>query len=207
MSRSVVWIAEDEALEEDGWYLLGTFSGHVDAGGPPTDHIAGLSAEAAIAWGRTHAAEVRIRLGRGGYFSVGSEASPDLPPWPPADLPPLSRRRPPEDAWRDATDADPPITWDVAVWLTPEDVLVNGPLRIGREQWNTTIAAVAQELGAVSWDSEELEARIADLDNARGASDVGEGVAWISRHRPSYRIRITEHAPSSTLLGSWQGFS
>jgi hypothetical protein len=121
--EDVVWISEDEdPFEPEGGMLLGTFSGHLDRGGSaPADRFEGLPVEEAIAWGRARAERVYLRFGRSGYYSAGARKSREFPAWPPPDLPPLARRRPPGEEWRDRTEADEPIPWRVDVHLIPPD--------------------------------------------------------------------------------------
>jgi hypothetical protein len=83
------------------------------------EQVEGLTLEDALAWGRARADEVYIRLGDSGYYSAGTVVAPDAPPWPPEDVPPLVRRRPASEAWKDRTEYDPPIDWDIELTLMP----------------------------------------------------------------------------------------
>ena len=118
----MVYIAEEEEhaddLSADRW-LLGTFEGHLDGGRGIAEEFRGLSADEAIAWARARAARVRIRLGDGEYYAAGAETKPDEPIWPPAHLPPLVRRRPESERWKDRSEADPPIEWVVPLQVVP----------------------------------------------------------------------------------------
>src|SRR3954453_20042585 len=87
-----VWIAEDEDFDDDGSYWLGTFSAYLDKG-RGAEEGCGLTAEEAVAWGRARAQRVFIMLGDSGYYSAGSDDDNELAPWPPDDLPPLTKRR------------------------------------------------------------------------------------------------------------------
>lgn len=185
-----VWIAEDEEPGEDGWFLLGTFSGHHDTGGPrPVATFSGLSAEEAIRWGRERSEVVLIRLGRGDYLSAGDrDAEPGHVAWPPPDLPPLRRRRPPEDAWRDRRTADPPIEWRVVAELTPPAFALGQafPLEVD-PAWEATACTIAARAGADAWDGDELAGFLADVRRqVRGDGDAG----WTSSHRPAYRLHL-----------------
>lgn len=113
VKRGIVFIAEDD----DGIGLLsGLFSAHWEPDGPDglEDGPQAVSAEEAIAWGRTRADVVLIRVGEEGYRSAGvrQPASGNLPEWPAAGLE-LSRRRAPSLAYLDRTEHDPPIAWEV----------------------------------------------------------------------------------------------
>lgn len=123
MRFPVVSIAEDEAraddLSSDRWFT-GTFSAHVEFEHEMGEHVQGLSAEAVIAWGRARAPRVTIRLGDSDYFSAGEEAIPGDPPWPPAGLPPLIRRRPRDEAWKDRSPDAEAIAWDVPLYCSPD---------------------------------------------------------------------------------------
>jgi hypothetical protein len=118
-----VFIAEEdehdvEGLSGDRW-LLGTFDGHVETDDGLGEEFRGLTAEQAIEWGRARAGRVLIRLGDSDYYSVGVEAEAGKPTWPPADLPPLVRRRPESERWKDRTDADAAIEWVVPLTVDP----------------------------------------------------------------------------------------
>jgi hypothetical protein len=117
-----VYVAEEEEhaddLSDDRW-LLGTFEGHLDGGRGIAEEFRGLSAGEAIAWARARAARVLIRLGDGGYYAAGEKAGPDEPIWPPANLPPLVRRRPESERWKDRSETDPPIEWVVPLLVVP----------------------------------------------------------------------------------------
>ncbi len=181
----IVWIAEEVERCDDGTYLLGTFHGHLDDGAAPPEEFAGLTVDEAIAWGRARARRVQVRLGSGGYHSAGVEPSPGCPPWPPADLPPLVRRRTPEQAWKDRSEADSPIEWAVDVWLTPSRL---DPAEL--PSMDRAVAAAARSAGASGWDRAELDGHLADIEAARRKAGPDEDVGWFSYHRPAYRVRL-----------------
>jgi hypothetical protein len=200
VAEGVVWISEDEdPFEPEGGMLLGTFSGHLDLGGPArADTFEGLTAEEAIAWGRARAGSVYIRFGRSGYYSAGARQSSEFPPWPPPDLPPLVRRRPPGEEWRDRTEADDPIPWRVDVHLAPPDWNTE-ELAGERAQWEKIVAAVAAESGADGWDADQIDGFFADLAAARARSGGAEEFAWMSRHNPCFDLHLSVQAPTQAI--------
>jgi hypothetical protein len=197
VAEGVVWISEDEdTYEPEGGMLLGTFSGHLDAGGSaPADEFEGLTAEEAIAWGRARADRVYIRLGRSGSYSAGARKSREFPAWPPPDLPPLVRRRPPEEEWRDRTEADDPIPWRVDVHLVPPN-WDTAELADERARWEATVAAVAAVAGADGWDGDQIEGHFADYEAARARSGGAEEFGWASYYHPCFDVHLTVHAPT-----------
>ncbi|MBJ7520129.1 MAG: hypothetical protein JHC84_10570 [Solirubrobacteraceae bacterium] len=119
------WIAEDvgspdgDPFDEDGMFALARFDAHVESESLSSgfrDGPSGVSAEAAVAWARRHAARVIIRwFGPDGTMeaSAGERPVGSLPRWD-DDLQLVPRRIP---GWEhlDRTDADPPISWEVMV--------------------------------------------------------------------------------------------
>lgn len=200
MPEGVVWISEDEDLyEPEGGMLLGTFSGHLDRGGSaPAEEFEGLSVEEAIAWGRARAEWVYLRFGRSDYYSAGARKSREFAPWPPPDLPPLVRRRPPGEEWRDRTEADEPIPWRVDVHLTPPDW--NTPqLADERARWEATVADIAAEAGADGWDGDQIEGFFADIEAARARSGGAEEFAWMTRYSPCFDLHLVVDAPTQVI--------
>jgi len=164
----VVFIAEAEEPEEDGWYLTGRFSGYLDTG-RMADSFEDLPLADAIAWGRARADRVLVRIGYAPHVPASEVEGLALAP-----------RRVPDEAWKDRTEADPPITWDVQVLLSPPDPFADD---------SAVVAALASAAGA-AWDADELEAWRAE------SRDGG----WVSEHSPSYRLRFRVDA--STAAGA-----
>jgi len=159
--RDVVFIAEDEDPGEDGWYLTGRFSGYLDTG-RMADSFEDLELEEAIAWGRARAERVLVRIGYGRHVPAADVAGVAV-----------ARRRTPDEAWKDRTEADPPIPWDADVLLSPPDPFADS---------SDVVAGLAGRLG-VPWDASELEGWREDALAARGAG------GWVTEHSPSYRLR------------------
>ncbi len=123
------WIAEDVGPPsgdpvDDGMFALARFDAHVESESLSSgfrDGPSGVSAEAAVAWARRHAARVIIRwFGPDGTTHASAGERPviwddgePLPPWD-DDLR-LAPRRIPGWEHLDRTDADPPISWEVMV--------------------------------------------------------------------------------------------
>jgi hypothetical protein len=121
--RGTVSIAENVGgrANDGAIYLTGRFDASWQTDASRLDSAEKLTADEAIAWGRERAEDVRIRLADGArYFWAGAgPAPPDLDAWPPADPPPLRRRKAAEYASLDRTPDDPSIAWQVTAWIGP----------------------------------------------------------------------------------------
>src|SRR3954468_9615848 len=108
MAEGTVWIAEEDDYDYDlgGFVCLGTFGASLQAGDELVEYVEALPLEAALEWGRARASRVLIRYCSSDYFSAGDERVLDAPPWPPSDVPKFVRRRTPDEAWKDRTEAD-----------------------------------------------------------------------------------------------------
>ncbi|HEY4281178.1 MAG TPA: hypothetical protein VGM91_23390 [Conexibacter sp.] len=124
-------IVEDDEHDENGdWFWCATFSGFYDTGGPRhAEQFFDLAVDEAIQWGRARADRVCVTLADGGPYSAGAASSKEYPPWPPADLAALVRRRPPAEEWKDRTPNDDAIGWQVTAWLRRADGIVPGAER------------------------------------------------------------------------------
>jgi hypothetical protein len=107
-----------------------------------------------------------------------------------ADLTPPVRRRVPAEEWKDRTDDDPPIAWDVAVMLSPPDPMAE------RADLEATVAAAAARADARGWDSEPLDGWLADTRAAMRRAGGGEG-GWFTYHSPSFRVHVRIDAPTN----------
>lgn len=81
------------------------------------EQIEQRSLDDVLRWALARADGVVVRLGEDRSFGLGAAICDELPPWPPADLEPLVRRRPADERWKDRTPADPAIAWTVEVSL------------------------------------------------------------------------------------------
>jgi hypothetical protein len=117
--------------------------------------IDGLSLTDAVAWAREHGDEIVLRIG-------DRAAGP-----PPDPLPQLVRRRLASEEWKDRTDADPPITWTVAMLVSPrlrvEEVIAR----------RAELDAAAAAVGADAVSGEQIDTFIADVQAARAAGTPG----------------------------------
>ena len=118
MGDGIVFIAEDSD-PDDMFMLSGRFSAHweSDDGKHFREGPEQVSAEEAIAWGRTQTDVVQIRVGEEDfYYSAGvrQPENEELPEWPQGGIL-LARRRAPSMAYLDRTADDPPITWEVRI--------------------------------------------------------------------------------------------
>jgi hypothetical protein len=177
----------------DGSYLCGTFGGRWtrqprDIEGPSFER---LTLNQALIWGRARAPEVQIRYGRGGYHSAGDVNPSGLPPWPPADLPArLVRRRPPEQAWRERSEGDPPVEWRVELLLAPPNV--DHMATAKRWAAEEIVAEAAQAAGASRWDSTPLDAY---LEQGKDVEIPSIGLA--GPNPPAFRIHVRAFAATS----------
>jgi hypothetical protein len=199
--RGSVFIAEeDDVLPGPGeLYLTGRFWASWQTPGGVREEAFGLLADDAIAWGRERTDRVFIRLGVGDYYWAGiGPAPPGAAPWPPPDLPELTRRRHPDFAYRDRTPDDPEIEWEVTLWVGPRR---RAGAPTGVSVWAGVdagaIAAIADRAGA-TWDSEARDELLADVDRARRAAERrGRAAAgWMSYGRDAYRLRLSVLAPT-----------
>ena len=188
-----VFIAEDEDVGpgRGELYLSGRFRASWQIADAAREEAFGLSAEDAIAWGRARADRVFIRLGVGHNYWAGiGPPPPGTAPWPPPDLPELTRRRHPDFAYLDRAPGDPEIEWDVTLWVGPqraERASATVPLWPGVEP--EVITAIADRAGAM-WDSQARDELLADVDRA---------VGWMSFGRDAYRLRLRVFAPTEQV--------
>jgi hypothetical protein len=143
--------------------------------------------EEALAWARERTDAILIRVGdRRHLYSAGGRPLPDARPWPPPDLGPLVRRRDPFEAWKDRTDDDPAVAWNVHVVLslttqTTDEAVVGD---------DAPIEAFARSTGAQSWDREPLDGYLADMERA------APGGFWSTSHAPAWRVYYRVEAPT-----------
>ena len=117
-----VFIAEQEDAVFTGsqhdHYFTGRFGGYLDKGDRVWDSFDGLALEEALAWARARADRIVVRVGHGLRYAIGFAPDSALP-WPADGLEPPARRRTPDEAWKDRTDADPDATWQATIALAP----------------------------------------------------------------------------------------
>jgi hypothetical protein len=190
---------EEEALFDeqrqrpDGSYLCGTFGGRWtrrprEIDGPSFE---GLTLEQALIWARARAPEVQIRYGRGDFHSAGEVNPTALPEWPPADLPArLTRRRPPEQGWRERSEGDPPVEWRIELLLAPPNV---EHMRTAK-RWDAEriIEDAAATVGATHWDAQPLNNY---LDNDGDFQGPNIGLAGL--YPPAFRLHFQVFASTS----------
>lgn len=188
-----VFIAEDEdhvvvpGEERADRYLTGRFSGHLDTGGGTiAAEFADLSLDAALAWARERADRIVVHLGDAGPYVIGGKPGAGYLAWPEEGLPQPARRRAPDEAWKDRTDADPDATWAVTLYLAPPHG--DAP---DRAAWDPVADAAARALGA-SWSAKELNGFLADV---RRAERSGREYVMTS-HRRAYTVEIAVQAPT-----------
>ena len=198
--KGTVFIAEDEESVFTGsdvdHFLTGRFYGHLDTGRNVADEFEDLPLEEALAWARERADRIVVRIGYGPTYAIGFESASRLP-WPREGVAAPTRRRTPDEEWKDRTDTDPDATWRATVGLAPPPPA--GQTDDGRRsEWDELVASVANELGA-RWSASTLDAWFADLRAAtRRArrSTTGE-VGWGTSNSRRYELYLTVRAPTA----------
>ncbi len=180
--RGVVYLAEDtESVGLGEEIFCATFSGYHGDEDQVFAELANVGVEEALAWARLRADEILIRLADGNhYFAAGRKNSANDPDWPPNDLGPLVRRRPPGEAWRDLRDDAPGSRWNVVLHAHP-------PTVERRPECDALIRRLASTLGA-DWSATSLDAAIADI---RGHA------SWTTSHATAYVLEMQVIAPNA----------
>lgn len=194
---------EEDASPADGRWLTGRFAGSLQDGPRLYEPFDDLSLDEALAWARARADRVLLRHGEEPdiHYSAGNDHPEHLPRWPPEDLPPLTRRRHPDERWRDRTDVDPPIAWRVEARLTPPaaDGRSLDELRRCRDGWAAEVRGAAARARADAWDCEPLDQLIADLGAAEQQAG-GHRFGWFTSG--SVALRLTLTVPAATAGGA-----
>lgn len=169
--RGTVWIAEEDLFDDanGGVVWSGRFHAHHDRDGRIVAEAGDLAADEAIAWGRTRAPLVWIRLADSDYFAAGTDHEPWATPWD-AAAPAPARRRPPGELWRDRPEDADRIAWSVQVDLSP-------PYAEPRPDWDAEIAHIAARGGASGWRARELGPA---ADGGASEDDSTDDGAWFS---------------------------
>jgi hypothetical protein len=182
MAGPTVWIAEEvdydvtSAFGDPDMWLLGTFYAHVEDGDP--DRAEGLTLDEALEWGRARARRVLIRVGERKYWSAGAETVPDVEPWQRDAHPPVVRRRPENERWKDRAPSDPPISWTVEVSLAPSwerNHRLFDDLSALEEEVAAAVAATKPD----AWTREEVDAFFAAIEASTGGSWVAPAPRWV----------------------------
>ncbi len=158
-----------------------TFSGYHDDGDAVRGEIINAVLPEALAWANARADDVQLRLADGDhYFAAGRFNSANDPTWPPDDLEPVVRRRPPGEAWHDLPDDAPESRWRVLIHAHP-------PTVERRAEWDALIQRLAATIGA-DWSAASLDAAVADI---RGK------VSWTTSHATAYKLAVHVVAPNA----------
>jgi hypothetical protein len=181
---AVARLSEDEDLAGgNGSWLLGTFSGHAESGnGEPLGAIARAPALRAIAWARDRADYVRLVTGDREVYSAGTRHPAGAMVWPELEL---TRRRPPDLASLDRLPDDPPIAWQLEVWLRPPSL---DPAL--RPAFDDVVRQFASAAGAESWDARSFDAYLTDVESAQRCHPTG---VW-THNQPLYRVKLIARA-------------
>ena len=194
-----VFIAEDEESSFNGTdfdhYLTGRFAGYLDQGNRMGESFEGLSLDEALDWARKRADRIVVRVGRGPEYALGF-ASAAREAWPPGGVAQPVRRRVPEQAWKDRTDADPDATWQATLALAPPE---SETADQRRPEWDDVVVSVADDLGA-TWSADNLDAWFVVMRSAqRRARRSPSGEAgWATHHTRAYEIEMTVRAPTAS---------
>ena len=195
----IVYIAEDEeavvAGDDSDHFLTGRFYGHLDKGNRIWDEFEDLSLEEAVAWARERADRIVVRVGYGPAYAIGFESESRLP-WPRNGLAEPVRRRTPDEAWKDRTDADPDATWRATLGLRPPPTRGQADDR-RRPEWDDVVASLASALGA-AWSASNLDGWFAEARSAkrRAQRSTTGDVGWVTMHSRRYEIQLTVRAPT-----------
>jgi hypothetical protein len=198
-SEVVVFLSEDLDWDADGdsWWL-GTFSGSLQPVDPdatePSDHFHGLSLDDALAWSRARAARVLLRVGDLPEHEAGEEAPSRAPRWPPETVPPLGRRRIASQTWKDRTEDDPDVEWQVELGLVPpEGWSLTDTQLPGRAE---EARALADRAGAHAVSDDAIEGFLTDIRAARDCAGGTGPFTWSTIHSPQFLLRFHETAPT-----------
>lgn len=179
-------------------FLTGRFHGHLDKGNRIWDSFEGLSLEEALGWARERADRIVARVGYGPEYAIAFE-SESLLPWPSDGLAAQPvRRRTPDEAWKDRTDADPDATWQATLALGPPAPPDGQADDQRRPEWDDVVASLAAELGA-TWSASNLDGWFAAVRSAQRRarrSPTGD-VGWTTTHTRRYEMSMTIHAPTA----------
>jgi hypothetical protein len=184
---------DEERQRPDGSYLCATFGGRWtrqprDIDGPSFER---LRLDEALTWARARAPEVQIRYGRGDYHSAGEINPAGLPEWPSPDMPArLIRRRPPEQAWRERSEGDPPVEWRVELLLVPPNV--DHMATAKRWAAEEIVEDAARSAGAIRWDAAPLDAYLEQGSDAQTPS-----IGLAGANPPAFRIHLWGFASTS----------
>lgn len=203
----VVFIVEDYD-DDDGTFLSGRFSATWEdqATGEHLQGPQSVPADEAIAWGRSLADVLIVRVDETDMYSAGIHQPHDcvLSAWPPAGGLP-SRRRAPSAAYLDRTGAEPPIPWDsnitvrlggrsagsvagrfVDVVAADSEVDVTGIDSVeGDDHWMIAVSlSVVARTATAADDRAEMVARRA-LSRSLEATSEASGVSWVLSCRGS----------------------
>ena len=204
MRPGVVFIAEEEDSSFTGAgfdrFLTGRFEGHLEQGDRVAGSFEDLALEEALAWARERADEIVLRVGYEDVYAIGFEPGDDVDarPWPEGGIEAPVRRRTPDEAWKDRTDADPDARWEATIALTPPPP-PEGFMEERREPgWDAVVEAVAGELGA-AWSAENIDGWMAEMRAAaRRArrSPTGEA-GWATSFTRAYAVTFGVLAPTA----------
>jgi hypothetical protein len=171
---------DEERQRPDGSYLCATFGGRWtrqprDIDGPSFER---LRLDQALTWARARAPEVQIRYGRGDYHSAGETNPAGLPEWPP------------EQAWRERSEGDPPVEWRVELLLAPPNV--DHMATAKRWAAEEIVEDAARSAGAIRWDAAPLDAY---LEQGSDAQIPSIGLAGVNP--PAFRVHLGGFASTS----------
>lgn len=192
-------------------WLLGVVSGHVETIDPPyrmLDELPGPVAVAdAVAWARERADGVLLRDGDEHRYGLGISLREDesdddgasVEPWLPRFAARFVRRRSARERWKDRTQEDAPIAWEVDALLSPREAI--GPDRTVREPRETdaearaTIARWAPE----RWSDEAVrDFRERHRRSLAEAERTGAG-GWFTWGDPRWQLSWTVTAATAAL--------
>ena len=201
LKDAVVFIAEDMEMvpSPTGFdrYYTGRFHGHRETRTRFSGTFEDLGLDEALAWAHERAQRSVIRFGPGPHYAIGFTGE-GTEPWPDGGLPAPQRRRVPDEAWKDRTEADPETDWTVTFALEPPEA---PDVDFHRPEWDVVVDAFAARIGA-EWSANELDGYLAELHAVvRRARRAGaEEWGWYTERRRAYEVRWLVRA--STVDGA-----
>lgn len=199
--NGTVFIAEDQDAVWTGLgfdsYFTGRFYGHRETATRTAGSFEDLSLLEALDWARERADRIVVRIGYGPSYAIGF-ADDELRAWPDGGLPEPERRRVPDEAWKDRTEADLDATWRADVALAPPAPSGGESDDVRLTEWDRAVADVAAVMGA-TWSADRIDGWFADARAAEREarrSPTGEA-GWSTSYARSYRLELSVRAPTA----------
>lgn len=198
---SPVWLREIQDVDEEGHLVLtGLFDGTLDEPGV-LEERRDLPFGDALEWAQACTEVIYVDV-EDERYSIGARTRSHHSAMP-ADVAARlgqGRRRPPGDAWIDRDQDSPPMRWEIAVTLSPDELE-----RDRRAEQEGVVASVVRRLEVegcrrVTWSADSLDAGLADIDAQCEAAGRPEAYGWVTRHSLAFGVSAVADAPTHRLL-------